>query len=105
MVAVHRITALAQKETARQAILKRLREAGATSAAMPASIDLDGEQAEAALAELLAAYNVREARTGLYYVDESAKKDARPGQPFVALLAVLIAISFAASLIAIAAMR
>ena len=74
MVAVHMITALAQKETAKQTILKQLREAGATSAPMPGSVELDGEEAEAALAELIAAGTVHEARPGLYFVDEAAKK-------------------------------
>ncbi len=103
MVAVHLITAAAPAETAKQAILKRLREAEATSPAMPASVGLDSDEAEAALAELVAGGKVREAREGLFYVDDSKQKAARPGLPFVALLAVLVAISFAASLVAIAA--
>lgn len=103
MVAVHLITAAAHAETAKQAILKRLREAEATSPAMPASVDLDSEDAEKALAELVAAGKVRNAREGLYYIDDSKQIAARPGLPFVALLAVLVAISFAASLVAIAA--
>jgi len=38
MVAMNMLVAAAGKETAKQAMLKRLREAGATSEAMPASI-------------------------------------------------------------------
>lgn len=102
MVAVTVITATAHKETAKQAIVKRLREAEATNAAMPASVDIDGEDAETALAELIAGGKVRKARAGLYYLDESEAKAARPGLPFVALLVTLITVSFAASLIALA---
>ena len=96
------LTALAQKETAKQTILKQLREAGATSAPMPGSVDLDGDEAEAALAELIAAGTVHEARPGLYFVDEAARKKSKPGNGFIALLAILVLVSFAASLIAIA---
>jgi len=103
MVATTMITAMAHKETAKQASLKRLRAAEATNVAMPASVDIDSDDAEAALAELLTAGTVREGRSGLYYLDESQAKESRPGQPFIALLAVLIAVSFAASLITLAA--
>ena len=103
MVPVHMLNAIAQKETAKQAILKRLREADATSAAMPGSVEIDGKVAETALADLLASGMVREARTGLYYVDREKAEEARPGNGFVALLAILIVISFTASLVAIAA--
>lgn len=102
MVAITVITATAHKETAKQAIVKRLHEAEATNAAMPASVDIDGEDAETALAELLAAGRVREARAGLYYLDDSAAQAARPGLPFVILLVALISVSFAASLIVLA---
>lgn len=102
MVPVTVIAAAAHKETARQGIVKRLREAEATNAAMPASVDTDSEDAETALAELIAGGKVREARAGLYYLDESAAKAARPGLPFIALLVTLIALSFAASLVALA---
>ena len=102
MVAVHMITAMAQQETAKQAILKQLHEAGATNAAMPASVEIDGDDAQAALAALLAAGTVHEARTGLYYA-EDAGKAASPGSGLVALLAILILISIAASVIALAA--
>ena len=105
MVAVHMFTAIAQKETAKQAILKQLREAGATSPAMPGSVDIGDDNAQAALIELLAADTVREARSGLYYVDESAKQLSGPGSGFVALLAILVLASFVASLIAIFAAR
>ena len=103
MVPVHMITALAQKETAKESILKQLREAGATTAAMPGSVELDGDDAGSALAELVAAGTVHEARTGLYYVDASAKKASMPGIGFVALLAILVLASIAASVVALAA--
>ena len=103
MVPVHVITALAQTETAKETILKQLREAGATSAAMPGSVALDGDDAQSALAELVAAGTVQEARTGLYYVDESAKKATMPGNGFVALLAILVLASITASVVALAA--
>lgn len=96
------IAATAPKETAKQAIVKRLHEAAATNVAMPASVEIDSDDAETALAELIAAGKVREARAGLYYLDESAARAARPGLPFVVLLAALVSVSFAASLIALA---
>jgi hypothetical protein len=103
MVAVHMLVAAAGKETAKQAMLKRLREAGATSAAMPASLDADEEHSRAALATMLEAGTLRQARPGLYFIDEEAvKKEPRPGNSFIALLALLIAVSFTASLITIA---
>jgi len=102
MVAVTVITAASHKETAKQAIIKRLREAEANNAAMPASVEIDSDDAKAALDDLLSAGNVREARAGLYYLDESASRAASPGMPFVVLLSMLVLGSFAASLIAIA---
>ena len=87
MVAVHLITTLAQKETAKQAILKQLRDAGATSSQMPGSLEIDGD----------------EARAGSYYLGDVEKKEAKPGIGFVVLLAILIVLSFTASLVAIAA--
>ena len=96
------ITAVAHKEAAKQAILKQLRETGATSAQMPGSVEADSDDAKAALAELLSSGSVGEARPGLYYLDESKAKVAKPGNSFMALLAILIAISFTASLIALA---
>ena len=101
MVAVTIITAATEKETATQAILKRLREAGATNAVMPASLEIN-EQNRAALDDLLAAGTVREVRSGLYYAEEATKKETAAGSGFVALLAILIIISVVASLIALA---
>jgi hypothetical protein len=102
MVAVHLITTMAQKETAKQAILKQLQEAGATSPQMPGSLETDGDEAQAALAELLAAGTVREARAGAYYLGEAAVREANPGIGFVALLAILVVLSFTVSMIALA---
>ena len=102
MVAVHLITTLAHKETAKQAILKQLREASATTPHMPGSLDLSGDQAQAALAELMADGIVKEARSGRYYLDEAKAKDVEPGNGFVALLAILLIISFTASIVALA---
>jgi hypothetical protein len=102
MVAASMITALAQKETAKQSLLKQLRETGATSPQMPGSLEVDGDKSQAALADLLAAGSVREARPGLYYLDETKAKEAKPGNGFVALLAILIIISITASLVALA---
>ena len=102
MVAVHLITAVAQKETTRQALLKQLRETGATSPQVPVSLNIDGDEAQAALAELLAAGKVKEARNGSYYLGEIGTKEARPGSGLVALLVILVIISFTASLIAFA---
>lgn len=104
MVAVTVITAATttHTETAKQAILKRLHDADATNVAMPASVEIDGEDAKKALADLLAAGKVREARAGLYYLDESAAKAAQPGLPFVLLLVTLVTASFVASLVALA---
>ena len=102
MVPVHLITTLTQKETAKQTLLKQLRDAGAASSQMPGSLEIDGDEAQAALAELLAAGTVKEARPGAYYLGETATKEARPGFGFVALLAILIVLSFMASLVAIA---
>ena len=103
MVAVHLITTLAHKETAKQALLKQLRDAGATSPQMPGSLTIDGDEAQAALAELLAAGTVKEARGGLHYLGEPAAKETKSVSGFVALLALLVALSFTASMIALAA--
>ena len=103
MVPMNVITIAAHKETAKQAILKQLRESGATSPQMPGSIAVETDDSQAALADLLASGAVREARTGLYYLDPSQVKEASPGHGFVALLAILIMISFIASLVALAA--
>ena len=102
MVAVHLITAVAHKETAKQALLKQLRDNGATSPQMPGSLEVDSDEAQAALAELLASGGIHEARPGLYYLDETKAKESRPGNSFVALLAILILISFTASMVALA---
>ena len=102
MVAVHMITALAQKETAKKALLKQLMDAGATSRQMPGSLDLEGDEAQAALSELLASGTVKEARAGAYYLGDIAVKQPSSGLGFVALLAILIVVSFTASLIALA---
>ena len=92
-----------QKQTARQTILKRLREIGATSAQMPGSIDVDSDEAQQALADLLAKGEVKEARAGLYYLDESKVKEPKPGNGFVALLIILVIVSVMASVIALTA--
>ena len=105
MVAVHIMTTVAQGESAKHAILKRLREADATSAAMPASIDIATAEAQAALADLLAAGTIREARNGLYYIDEAGKAAASGGGGFTVLLVILVALSIVASVIALAATR
>ena len=105
MVAVHMITAVAQKDTAKQALLKRLREYGATSPQMPGSLDIESDEAQAALAELLASGSIRTARPGLYFLDETKKKESKPGNGFVALLVILISLSFTASFIALAVSR
>jgi hypothetical protein len=102
MVAITVITATAHRETTKQAIIKRLRDAEASNAAMPASVEIDSDDAKAALDDLLGAGKVREARAGLYYLDDSASKAASPGLPFVILLSILVLVSFAASLIAMA---
>jgi hypothetical protein len=102
MVAVTIITAVAEKETAKQAILTRLREAGATNAVMPASLDIADDNAQAALDDLLAAGTVREARAGLYFAEEAAKKETAPGTGFVVLLAIIIILSIGASVVALA---
>ena len=97
------IAAAARKAAAREAILKRLRENGATNAAMPCSLDPETEDAKAALTGLLQGGTLREPRPNLYFIDDkAAKKTAKPGSRFVALVAILVAVSFAASLIAIA---
>jgi hypothetical protein len=97
------IAAAARKAAAREAILKRLRENGATNAAMPRSLDTETEDAKAALTALLQAGTLREPRPNLFFIDEqAAKKTAEPGSGFVALVAILVALSFAASLIALA---
>ena len=103
MMPVHSLNAVAQKETAKAAILKQLREYGATSAAMPGSVEAESEDAQAALADLLSGGEVHEARPGLYYLDETKAKPPRPGSGFVALLAILIIVSVTASLVALAA--
>lgn len=102
MVPLTIITATAHKETAKQALIKRLRDSEASNAAMPASVEIDSDEARSALDDLLAAGKVREARAGLYYLDDSAAKAASPGLPFVIILALLIIASCVASLIAIA---
>lgn len=102
MVAVHLVTAVAHKETAKQAILKRLREAGATSAVMPSSVEVDSDDAQAALADLLATEKVKQARPGLFYLAEVKDKDTA-GSGFLALLIVIVALSLIASVFTLAA--
>lgn len=96
------ITAIAHKESTKQALLKQLRDNGATSPQMPGSLEVESDEAQAALAELLASGGIREARPGFYYLAASKAKEGRPGAGFVALLAILIGISFTASLVALA---
>jgi hypothetical protein len=103
MVPMTTINAAAmQKEAARQAVIKQLRDYGATSAQMPGSVEVGSDEAQEALADLLAKGEVREARAGLYYLDATKVKEAKPGNGFVALLAILIVLSFTASLIVLA---
>ena len=103
MIPVALLATSAEKESAKHSMLKRLSEAGAVSAAMPASLDASDEHSQAALAKLLEAGTLREARPGLYFIaDDAAKKIPRPGSSFVLLVALLIALSFTASVIAIA---
>lgn len=104
MVPMTTINAAAlQKEAARQGIIKQLREFGATAAQMPGSVEVDSDEAQEALADLLAKGEVREARAGLYYLDETKVKEAKPGNGFVALLVLLVIASVMASVIALAA--
>jgi hypothetical protein len=103
MMPMHILNAVAQKESAKQAILKQLREHGATSVAMPGSVEAEGDDAKAALAELLAGGEVHETPANLYYLDETKAKTPRPGNGFVALLAILVIVSIAASMVALAA--
>jgi len=92
-----------EKQAARQAIIKRLREVDATSAQMPGSVDVDSDEAQEALAELLAKGEVRQARAGLYYLDETKVTEAKAGNGFLALLIILVMVSVMASAIALAA--
>ena len=103
MVTVHLVATLAHKETAKQALLKQLQEAGATSPQMPGSLEIDGNEAQAALAELLAAGRIKAARAGAYYLNDAERKESKPGIVFVALLVTLILLSFTASLVALVA--
>lgn len=96
------ITAMAHKEGAKQALLKQLRDLGATSPQMPGSLEVDSDGAQTALAALLASGSIREVRPGLFYLAESKAMEGRPGAGFIALLAILIVISFTASLVALA---
>jgi hypothetical protein len=91
----------AQKEAAKLTIIKRLREVGATDPQMPGSLEIETDEAQEALAALLDSGRVRQARTGLYYLDERTAKIAAPGNGFAALLTILIVLSFAASAIAL----
>ncbi|MCL6683432.1 hypothetical protein [Sphingomonas alba] len=93
--------ASAQKQAARQKIIKQLQGAGATSMQMPGSVEVEADEAQEALADLLAKGEVREARSGLYYLDETNVKEAQPGNGFVALLIILIVISVTASVVAL----
>ena len=104
MIAMTTINAAAaHKESAKQAIIKQLREAGATAAQMPGSVEVDSDEAQEALADLLAKGEVREARAGLYYLDETKVKEAKPGSGFLALLIILVLVSVMASVVALAA--
>lgn len=101
MVPTSVIQQSAQKEAAKLTIIKRLKEVGATDAQMPGSLEIETDEAQEALAALLGSGQVRQARAGLYYLDESKAKSTTSGNGFAALLAILIVISFAASAIAI----
>jgi len=104
MVPMTTINAAAvQKQAARQKIIKQLQGAGATSTQMPGSLEVETDEAQEALADLLAKGEVREARAGLFYLDEAKVKEAQSGNGFVALLVILIVVSVTASVIALAA--
>ena len=103
MVPMHILHAAAAKETAKAAVLKQLREQGSASATMPGSVETENDDAKAALAELVEAGAVHEARPGFYYLDETKAKPPQPGNGFVALLAILIIVSVTASLVTLAA--
>jgi len=96
------ITAMAQKETAKQALLKQLRELGATSPQMPGSLEIDSDEKQAVLAELLAAGEIRQGRAGLYYLDEAMVKPRKRPNGFLTLLAIIVSLSFTASFVALA---
>lgn len=102
MIPMNVITVAAHKETARQVILERLRDQGATSPAMPASLDLTSDSAESALADLLAKGEVRQARAGLYFLARKNAKAQKPEHGFLVLTAILIASSIVASVVALA---
>lgn len=93
------ITTLAAHHlSAREALLSQLREAGATSAAKPAPLTIEGEDAERALRELLEAGVVREAGRGLFYIDESNRPKRQAGLGLKLFLILLVTVSLVASL-------
>lgn len=94
-------TFAAHQLAAREALLAQLREAGATSAWMPSALAVDGEQAERALGELLKAGVVREARHGLFYIDESKRVERQAGLGLKLFLILLVTASLVASLVTI----
>ena len=96
-VPIHVIMAGAQQHAAREKLLAQLREAGANSAPLAASLDVEGDEGQSALDELLKAGTVHEARRGLYFIDESRKAEQHAGLGFKLLLVLLVAISIVAS--------
>ena len=96
------IAAVAEKESAKQALLKRLRDVDATSPQMPGSLEVDSDHSQAALAELLASGEVRQARAGLYYLDEAKAKARKRPNGFLTLLTIIVSLSFFASFVALA---
>ena len=103
MIPVHLAAIGASQQAAREKLLAQLREAGATSAAMPASVELDGDEAEQAMSQLLEAGTVREARRGLYFIDESKRREGQDGLGFKLLLILLVCVSIMASAVAMLA--
>ena len=71
---------------------------------MPGSVEAENDDAKAALAELLAAgYGARSQNRALLSGRKPRPRPHRPGNGFVALLAILVIVSIAASMVALAA--
>ena len=97
------LAAAAEQETRREAVLKQLREVGATGPSSAVELHLDGEEAGKALGELVAAGKVKDVG-GRFYVEPEPKTPGGPHAGFFILLFFLVTVSIILSFVAVLTM-
>lgn len=94
------MAAAARRQSAREALLKRLAEARAVQPSDAIALDAGGEE-EAALTELIGQAIVRPAGNGRYYLDRHRQKEQEARQGWILLVVTLAALSVLASVLAL----